>query len=76
VLIAVSFIFFQMRSHHSLYDEVFRSDLELIEEPKESLTLPEALIAVFLGLTCVTFMAIFLVDEIEFLVQGRHIKDA
>jgi Ca2+:H+ antiporter len=65
-----------MLSHHSMYDEVFKGDSELIEEPKEGLTLIEAIIALLIGLTCVTFMAIFLVDEIPFMVEERHIKDA
>jgi Ca2+:H+ antiporter len=57
-----------MRSHHSIYKEVF--------EKKPKLTTTEAIIAVAISLTCVSFMAIYLVDEIDYVVEKRHIKDA
>ena len=69
-------MYFQMRSHHSLYANIFHSDKELVEEEREQLTTVESIIAVILGLTCVSFMAVFLVDEIPYIVEKRHIKDA
>jgi Ca2+:H+ antiporter len=65
-----------MRSHHSLYSGIFDTDSELVEEEREQLTVAESIVAVLLGLTCVSFMAIFLVDEIPYIVEKRHIKDA
>jgi Ca2+:H+ antiporter len=65
-----------MRSHHSLYANIFNSDKEMVEEEREQLTVVEAIVAVALGLTCVSFMAVFLVDEIPYIVEKRHIKDA
>ncbi|KAF2395723.1 hypothetical protein EJ06DRAFT_540246 [Trichodelitschia bisporula] len=75
------YVFFQMRSHHSLYDEVLRSDEAKDTDRdrdmwKAKLTLTESILAVAISLTCVAFMAVFMVDRIEYLVEHRNIKDA
>lgn len=46
------------------------------EKKKHKLTTTEAIIAVAIALSCVSFMAIYLVDEIEYVVKHRHVKDA
>jgi Ca2+:H+ antiporter len=43
---------------------------------RQRLTTTEAIIAVAIALGCVSFMAIYLVDEIEWVVKHRHVKDA
>jgi Ca2+:H+ antiporter len=68
-----------MRSHHSIYKEVLEMDHHQgghTEKKKLKLTTSEAIIAVTIALACVSFMAIYLVDEIEWVVKHRHIKDA
>jgi Ca2+:H+ antiporter len=68
-----------MRSHHSIYKEVFEMDHHQgghTEKKKQKLTTTEAIFAVAISLTCVSFMAIYLVDEIEYVVKHKHIKDA
>jgi Ca2+:H+ antiporter len=68
-----------MRSHHSIYKEVLEMDHHQGghgEKPKKKLTTTEAIIAVAIALACVSLMAIYLVDEIEWVVKHRHVKDA
>ncbi|EMC93673.1 hypothetical protein BAUCODRAFT_95572 [Baudoinia panamericana UAMH 10762] len=75
------YIWFQARSHHGLYEDILEADEERdhdrhkdLQKPK--LTFTEACIAVVIALTFVSFMAVFLVQEIEFMVHERHISDA
>ncbi|KAF2665621.1 hypothetical protein BT63DRAFT_70084 [Microthyrium microscopicum] len=73
------YVWFQMHSHHSMYNDIFESHKDEVEHKdrkKGRLTASEALVAVVMGIICVTFMAIFLVDGIDFIVEERHIKDA
>jgi len=76
-----AYVFFQMRSHHGLIDEVLlgddhedtdrRKDLS-----KEKLTLTECVVAVVIALACVSLIAFILVKQIHWIVEERHIKDA
>jgi Ca2+:H+ antiporter len=43
---------------------------------KEKLTFTETLVALVISITCVTFMAIFLVEKIHYIVVEHHVKDA
>ena len=73
------FVFFQMRSHHGLYNDIFESSDEEeshSDHNRGKLTLTESSVALVIGVTCVTFMAIFLVDGIHYIVEERHVKDA
>jgi Ca2+:H+ antiporter len=68
-----------MRSHHSIYKEVLEMDHHQgghTGKTRQRLTTTEAIIAVAIALGCVSFMAIYLVDEIEWVVKHRHVKDA
>jgi Ca2+:H+ antiporter len=81
ILIFISFLFYQLRSHHGLYEEVLIRDEEKDADKhrdmyKAKLTMTEALVAIVFAITMVTFMAIFLVEKIEFIVNEHHIKDA
>ena len=70
-----------MRSHHGIIDEMLesdeRKDVDAMHDiRKEKLTLTESLVALALSITCVSMIAVFLVDEIEFIVFERGVKDA
>lgn len=76
-----SYLFFQIRSHHGLYDEIFEHD-EMHDADrhkdlaKAKLTFTECILALAIALTFVALIADFLVNEIEFIVEERGIKDA
>jgi len=76
-----AFVFFQMRSHHGLYEEVLHADDakdadKHRDQYKAKLTFTEAVVAIVFAITVVTFMSIFLVEKIEYIVDEHHIKDA
>ena len=76
-----AFVFFQMRSHHSLYTEVLEADEEKDADKhkdafKAKLTFTECVIAIAFAITMVTLMAFFLIDKIEYIVREHNIKDA
>jgi Ca2+:H+ antiporter len=75
------YVWFQIRSHHGLYDEILQADSAKDTDRhkdlyKAKLTMTESLVAIVIAVTSVSFMAIFLVDEIEYLVDERGLKDA
>jgi Ca2+:H+ antiporter len=75
------YVFFQMKSHDNLFEEIYEHD-ELHDKDrheelaKPKLTLTECIIALVISLACVSLIAIFLVQEIPFMVEERHISDA
>ena len=76
-----SYVWFQMRSHKGLYEDLLATDERKDADRtrdfyKPKLTLTEAIIAIVIAITCVSFMAIFLVEKIEYIVKEHHIKDA
>lgn len=77
----VVYVFYQTQSHHSLYDDIFEGDEQLDRDRerelvKPKLTFTEAIIALVAAITFATLMAIFLVFEIEPLVEHHGISDA
>lgn len=75
------YVFFQMRTHNGLYDSVLEADEERdhdrhIDLLKDKLTFTECLVALAIALTCVSLHAVFLVEEIEFIVTKRGISDS
>lgn len=75
------YVFFQMKSHHSLFDELLEADEERDADrhrdlAKPKLTFTESIVALALAITFVTLMAVFLVQNIEYLVVHRHVPDA
>ena len=65
LLIGLSYIFFQMRTHHGLYDSVLAADEERdndrhMDLKKDKLTLTECVVALVIALTCVSLHAVFL----------------
>ncbi|KAI7536282.1 putative vacuolar cation/proton exchanger 2, partial [Hortaea werneckii] len=75
------YIWFQSRSHHGLYEDILEADEERDHDrhkdlTKDKLTFTESIIAVVIALTFVSFAAVFLVQQIHFMVEERHISDA
>ncbi|WPG99889.1 Hypothetical protein R9X50_00270900 [Acrodontium crateriforme] len=76
----VVYVWFQARSHHGLYEDILEADEERDHDRhrdliKDKLTLTEAILAVIIALTFVGFMAVFLVQEIDF-IKDRGVSDA
>lgn len=75
------YVFFQMRTHHGIYDAIFEADAERDDDKHKELqshrlTLIESIIALAVGVALVTIIAIMLVDRIHFLVEERGVSDA
>lgn len=75
------YIAYQTISHDGLFHEIYEADehkdLDRHEELKKpKLTLTEALFALVISLACVSLIAIFLVQQIEFMVLERGVSDA
>lgn len=94
ILLIISYaiyVFFQMRTHESIYDTIFEADenehserhgahrLENgneVEIGKEKLTFTECVFALTMAVTLVTVIAISLVERISFIVEERGVSDA
>jgi Ca2+:H+ antiporter len=75
------YTFYQMQSHKSLYEDLLDADEEKGTDrhkdmAKAKLTLTESIVAVAFATTIVSFMAVFLVDHINYLVHERRVPDA
>lgn len=74
------YVWFQARSHHGLYEDILEADEERDHDrhrdlAKPKLTLTESIIALLIALMFVSFMAVFLVKEIHYIVE-RGVSDA
>jgi len=74
------YIFFNMRTHHGLYDTLFKADEEMDEDrhldlKKDKLTLTECIFALVVSLALVTLIAINLVEEIPVIVNDHGVSD-
>lgn len=84
VVLFVAFLlytWFQMRTHHSIYDAVLEKDEERDHDrhkdlKKAKLTLSECILALIIAITCVCLHAVFLVEQIEFIVHEKGISDS
>lgn len=77
----VIYVWFQMRTHHSIYDALLEADEEKdrdrhIDLHKPKLTFTECIIGLVVSITLVTFIAMALVEEITPVVESRGISDA
>ncbi|KAI5281240.1 hypothetical protein KEM54_003309 [Ascosphaera aggregata] len=75
----VMWLWFNLRTHHSLYDEVLEADEANDEHAhhevmRKKLTMSECFVAIALSLTSVSMCAVFLVQEIEHIVE-RGVPD-
>ncbi|KAL8775318.1 MAG: hypothetical protein Q9209_000325 [Squamulea sp. 1 TL-2023] len=84
VILFVAFLlytWFQMRTHHSIYDAVLKKDEARDHDrhkdmKKAKLTLTECILALVIAITLVCLHAIFLVEEIEYIVLERGVSDS
>jgi Ca2+:H+ antiporter len=70
-----------MRSHHGLYEAALHADDHKDADRhrdmyKQKLTFTECIVALAIAMTSVSFMAVFLVEKIEYIVEERGVKDA
>ncbi|KAI1172558.1 hypothetical protein F4777DRAFT_561067 [Nemania sp. FL0916] len=76
----IVFVWFQMRTHHGIYDAIFEHDEKRDldghkDRAKEKLTLTECAIALAISVALVTLLAIALVREIEPVVAENGVTD-
>ncbi|KAI0441755.1 hypothetical protein F4803DRAFT_404650 [Xylaria telfairii] len=76
----VVFVWFQMRTHHGIYDAVFEHDEKRDadkhkDRAKEKLTLTEAIVSLVVSVALVTLIALALVSEIEPVVEESGLSD-
>jgi Ca2+:H+ antiporter len=74
------YVYYNVRSHHSIYDDIFAEDEERDEDRhldliKDKLTFTECLIALTISLGLVSLLAIILVEEIPSIVQDHGVSD-
>lgn len=69
LLAFLAYLWFQMKSHFGIYQDILQADESLDRRDQSKtiakLTLTESLLAVAVGVTFVSFMAVFLVQQIE-----------
>jgi Ca2+:H+ antiporter len=75
------YTFFQMKSHHSIYDDILEEDEQNDADrhrdlAKAKLTLTESIVALALAITFVSMMAVFLVENIDFMRDERGLSDS
>jgi Ca2+:H+ antiporter len=74
------YVWFQMRTHHGLYDAIFEQD-ELNDADrhrdlkKDKLTFTECILALAVSIALVTIIAISLVEQISFVVEEKGVSD-
>ncbi|KAI1208336.1 Sodium/calcium exchanger protein-domain-containing protein [Annulohypoxylon truncatum] len=74
------FIFFQMHTHHGIYDELYELDEARDadghkDRAKEKYTFTECILALAVAVALVTLIAIALVGEIPAIVENHNISD-
>lgn len=74
------YVFFQIRTHESIYDTIFEEDNRKDKDKhrdarKDKLTFTECVFALAISIALVTIIAICLVDQIHYIVEDRHISD-
>jgi Ca2+:H+ antiporter len=75
------YVWFQTKSHDGLFTEIFNRDEYRDKDrrrdlAKAKLTLTESILAMVIALACVSMIAVFLVLQIPYMVEERHISDA
>ena len=72
----LAYLWFQMRSHFGIYQDILQADESRDRRHQHKvaakLTLTEALVAVAVGVAFVSFMAVFLVQQIEVREKTTH----
>jgi Ca2+:H+ antiporter len=81
LIIAYGFyVWFNMRTHHSLYDSIFLKDEHQDKDGhkdmrKEKLTMTEAIVALVLSIGLVSLIAVNLVEEIPTIVEEHGVSE-
>lgn len=80
IIAYMTYVWFQMRSHNSIYDAIFEEDEQRDADRhkdvhKNKLTFTECVVGLSIAITLVTFIAISLVEQISFIVKERGISD-
>lgn len=80
ILAYAIYVYFNMRSHHSIYDALFAAAEEADEDrledlAKDKLTFTECIIALAVSLALVSLTAINLVDEIPTIVESQGVSE-
>jgi Ca2+:H+ antiporter len=80
ILAYAIYVYFNIRSHHSIYDALFAAAEEADEDrledlAKDKLTFTECIIALAVSLTLVSLTAINLVDEIPTIVDSQGVSE-
>ncbi|KAM0557947.1 hypothetical protein ACHAPJ_005111 [Fusarium lateritium] len=75
------YVFFQARTHHGIYDAVFEQDEhndrdKHKDQAKAKLTLTECIIALVISVGLVSWTAVILVMQIEFVIEKGDVSDA
>ncbi|KAH0025549.1 Ca2+:H+ antiporter, partial [Aureobasidium melanogenum] len=75
------YTFFQMKSHHGFYDDILEQDEQNDVDrhrdlAKPKLTLTESIIALAIAITFVSMMAVFLVENIDYMRKNRGLSDS
>ena len=84
ILLLISYavyVFFQVRSHHGIYDAIFEHDEERDQDGQEDLakaklTLTECIIGLIISVALVSILAVTLVLQIEPVIEQGHVSDA
>lgn len=81
ILAYLVYVYFQVRTHHGIYDAIFEHDEHRDEDKhedaaKEKLTMTECIIALVIAVALVSIIAYTLVHEIEFVIEERNVSDA
>lgn len=76
----VTYLIYNSWSHDNFLHEVLKADEENDRDrhkdlTKEKLTMTECVVAIVVSLVFVSLLAVFLVEEIEYLVHDRHVPD-
>ena len=74
------YLWFQMRTHHGIYDAILEADEERDADrhkdlKKDKLTFTECIIALTVSIALVTLIAIALVEEIPFIVENHNVSE-
>ncbi|KAF2180671.1 putative vacuolar calcium ion transporter [Zopfia rhizophila CBS 207.26] len=77
----VVFVWFQTKTHDTLYEDIYTADEHKDDDrhkdlAKAKLTLTESIAAIIISIACVSLIAVFLVEQIPYIVEERHISDA
>jgi len=81
MLAYIVYVYFQMRSHHKLYEVMLEHEEEIVSNlapihKEEKLCFAECLVSLVIALTLVTMLAINLVEGIPFIVEERGVSES